>query len=327
LAERRPVTKEEYELELAELKRFRTEYDAKWVSLRRIVANIRRWEKIIADLEARFGELRRIGWRYLGAGERREFLQIRDIRLARARAYWYGWDTERASIITEIKRQHEQIRRLEAEIAVKIIIVIPPKPIVAVVDSMTGHLIVYLDEPYKDRQVWLYHEEEKEYIEAVESVKIEYTFSVETEGHEDIFAEVTAWTIIKATDLNHRHAIKDTTNRLIAKAEEWFYRKFAPPPGEALFGGPIPKTAFHPDFTIQQREERAKHEGYIKQWYMEVTGEWTQRPRILKKGIGYYTTTEKPTWTNVFIYCEWAHEEEPHGTHRLPREAFEQIDP
>jgi len=328
LAERRYVTREEYGAEVAELRRLRREYDAKWDSLRRIVTNIRRWEKIIADLETRFAELRRTGWRYLRGPERREYLSIRDVRLPRARAYWLGWDTERTSIITEIKREREDIRRLEAEIALKIIIVVPPKPIVAVVDSMTGHLIVYLDEPFKDRQVWLYHEEKKEYIEAIESVKIEYTFSVETEGHEDIFAEVTAWTIIKATDLDHRHAIKDTTNRLIAKAEQWFYRKFAPPPeGEALFGGPIPRTAFRPDFTIQEREERAKHEGYIKQYYMEVTGEWTQRPRILKKGVGYYATTEKPTWSDVFIYCEFAHEEEPRGTHRLPREAWERIDP
>ena len=328
MAERRPVSKEEYERELRELGSLRREYDAKWASLRRIVANIRRWERIIADLETRFAELRRAGWPRLRALERREYLAIRDVRLPRARAYLLGWDTERTSIIIEIKREREDIRRLEAEIALKIIIVVPPKPIVAVVDSITGHLIVYLDELFKDRQVWLYHEERKEYIEPIQNVKIEYTFSVETEGHEDIFAEVTAWTIIKATDLDHRHAIKDTTNRLIRKAEAWFYRKFAPPPiGGALFGGPIPRTAFRPDFAIQEREEQAKHEGYIKQWHMEVTGEWTQRPRILKKGIGYYTTTEKDTWTDVFIYCEFSHEEEPRGTHRLPREAWEVIDP
>lgn len=123
MAERRPVTREDYEAEVAELRRLRAEYENKWTSLRRIVASIRRWERIIADLEARFAELRRIGWARLRMPERREYLNIRDVRLGRARAFWLGWDTERTSIITEIKHEREEIRSLEAEIARKIVIV------------------------------------------------------------------------------------------------------------------------------------------------------------------------------------------------------------
>lgn len=123
MAEIRYVSREEYDVEVADLRRRRSEYEAKWNSLRRIVANIRRWEGIIAGLEARYGELRRRGWARLTGPERTVYLQIRDTRLPRARAYWVGWDTERTSIITEIKREREEIRAVEAAIANKIVVV------------------------------------------------------------------------------------------------------------------------------------------------------------------------------------------------------------
>lgn len=116
------VSREEYEREVEELKRLREEYEPKWRRLYHIVSRIRYWERRIATLEARFAELRRIGWRYLHAPERREYLRIRDIELPKARAYWLGWDTERTGILTEIRRQRADIRRLEEEIARKIVI-------------------------------------------------------------------------------------------------------------------------------------------------------------------------------------------------------------
>lgn len=124
MAEPRYVSREEYEAEIADLQRRRREYNGKWDNLRRIVANIRRWERVIADLEARYGELARTGWLRLRGPERREYLQIRDTRLPRARAYWMGWDTERTSIIAEIKREREDIRTVEAAIASKVVVVI-----------------------------------------------------------------------------------------------------------------------------------------------------------------------------------------------------------
>jgi len=118
----RRVSREEYEREVAELNRLRSEYDAKWRRLYYIVSRIRYWEKRIASLEARYAELRRIGWRYLRAPERREYLHIRDIDLPIARAYRLRWDTERTTIISEIRHLKSEIARLEAEIAHKVVV-------------------------------------------------------------------------------------------------------------------------------------------------------------------------------------------------------------
>jgi hypothetical protein len=121
--ERRVVSKEELEREQKELEELRRSYEAKWRRLRAIVARIRFWETQIATLESRLTELRRIGWPRLRAPERSEWLRIRDLLLPRARAYRLAWDTERLTIIPEIRTQREAIRKLEAEIARKIVII------------------------------------------------------------------------------------------------------------------------------------------------------------------------------------------------------------
>jgi hypothetical protein len=116
------VSKEEYDREVEELKRLRNEYNAKWSRLYYIVSRIRYWETRIANLTSRLEELRRIGWIHLKGPERREYLHLRDVDIPRARAYRLGWDTERVSILTEIRREKEEIRRLEAEIARKVVV-------------------------------------------------------------------------------------------------------------------------------------------------------------------------------------------------------------
>ncbi len=200
-----------------------------------------------------------------------------------------------------------------------------PKPIVAVVDSRTGYLITYFEEEYEGSQVWLYDEERKTVIEAVEAIRLEKTFSVDTEGHESLLAEVTAYTIIKAEDMNHEHTIKDITDELERKAVSWFLEKFTNVTKEGI---PIvPKFTITEDFTIQEREEEALYEMSIIQWFMTVAGEWEEKPRILKAGFGAYTTTEKPIWRTARIYVEYAHELEPRAAHRIPPEEFEEIDP
>jgi len=116
------VSREEYERQVAELNRLRGEYDAAWRRLYYVVSRIRFWERRIATLEARFAELRRIGWARLRAPERREYLRIRDVALPRARASLDRWDRERTAIISEIRRLREEIARLEAEIARKVVV-------------------------------------------------------------------------------------------------------------------------------------------------------------------------------------------------------------
>jgi len=123
LAERRRVPKEEYAREVEELRRLRQEIDAKWKRLRSVVTRVRFWESRIATLETRLAELRRIGWVYLRAPERREWLEIRDRRLPEARVRHLTWSDERESAIIEIRRQRIEITRLEAAIALKIVVV------------------------------------------------------------------------------------------------------------------------------------------------------------------------------------------------------------
>jgi len=123
LAERYLVPKEEYDREVDELHRLREEYNHKWTRLRSIVGRIRYWDTRIATLERRMAELRRIGWVYLRAPGRREWLEIRDFHLPKARGRRLAWDTERLTIIPEIRVEREAIRKLEAAIALKIVVV------------------------------------------------------------------------------------------------------------------------------------------------------------------------------------------------------------
>jgi len=219
------------------------------------------------------------------------------------------------------------IREIQREIPPPV-----PKPLVGVIDSTTGYKIMLLDaELTVEREgkmlkgwVWLYDEVEKEYVEPAENVRVEFTASVETEGNEDLGAEITGWTIVYGIELDGKHAIKDKVDQLIKKIIDWFYKKFAPPPeGEAWFGGPVPKESMVPDFTIQEREKTAKFEGTIQQWAMTLEG-WVEQPRVIKAGIGFYSTDETdPHFPITRVYAEYAHEEEPIGTDKLPEELID----
>lgn len=224
---------------------------------------------------------------------------------------------------TEIPILDEDMERERRKIAEKIPPPPIPKTLIAIIDSATGFQIRYLEEKYHGSQVWLYDEEQKSFIATVNNIRIEYTYSVETDGHESFLAEVTCWTTIRAEDINHKETIKDITDRLIKKAENWFIKKFSP--GESTFGGPIPRKAIKPDFSIQTE---GKFEGTIKTWFMTVLGEWKQGPKVIKIGIGYYTTDDtEPRFPNARIFAEYSHEDEPKWNHRLPITGEEIIDP
>jgi hypothetical protein len=262
----------------------------------------------------------------------RDYLYVRDTLLPRARERLAYWTARRGEAEAEITRERPEIRRLEEQIRRKVIVPpVVPKPLIGVVDSKTGYKIMMLDAPLEIIKegktlagtVWLYDEEKMEYIKPAENVEVQFTATVETSGHEDVLAELTGWTIVYGEELDGKHAIKDIVDSLIVKVEDWFYKKFAPPPeGEAFFGGPIPKKAIKPDFKIQEREKRAKHEGTIQQWEMVLLEGWREKlPRIIKKGIGFYSTSETdPHWTVARVFCEWGHEEESVKTHSLPEE-------
>jgi hypothetical protein len=176
--------------------------------------------------------------------------------------------------------------------------------------------------------VWLYDEEKDRFLSTVERIRIEYTLSVATEGHEDLFCELTGYTTIDATEINHKFYIKDITERIIAKVEAWFLEQFTQQNKEGTSIEPSFVTM--PDFTIQQRERQAKVEGFIKTWMQTLEG-WTQQPRILKRGIGYYTTEETdPHFPLVAVFVEYSHDgEQPkYHVHRLPTvEEAQIIDP
>jgi len=330
------VTRDEYEAELRELERLRSElsglrseYDRKWARLRGIVANIRYNEARLAELTSRLEALRRMGWARLTAAERAEYLRLRDRLIPEARARIAYWTSQRDAVIAEIYRELPEIRRLEEAVRaeedrIRRKIIVPPTPIVDVVDSVTGLRIVLLREPLRGYRCWLYDDRRKEYVEPVKAVRVEYTASIETEGHEDFIGELTGYTVIDAGQLSR---ITEIVDELVEKVEDWFYRKFAPPPeGEAMFGGPIPREAITPDFRIQRREHGARHEDTIHEYYVTVAGEWLSR-RVMKKGIGFYANPAeaKPKWRNVAVYVEYAHEDEVLGVDHRP--ITEVIDP
>ena len=197
-----------------------------------------------------------------------------------------------------------------------------PRPLIAITDSMTGYLIVLFEAPIKGEKVWLYDEEAKELIEPVKTLRIEKTFSVDTEGHESLLAEVTIWTIIKAEDIDE---IKEISDRMEDKAKSWFLAQFTNYTREGI--PVIPNFKIREDFRIQEEEYGATYEMTIAEWFMTATGEWQEKPRILKEGFGAYTTDQKPTWPTCYIYVEYSHEKEPHPAHRIPPAGEEIIDP
>jgi len=101
------TTAEDIESERAEIRRLRAEEDRKWESLRRTVANVRRWETRLKHLEEELESLRRIGWTYLTAAGRLYYVTLRDRLIPVARVRLLYWTDEREAIIIEIRRERE----------------------------------------------------------------------------------------------------------------------------------------------------------------------------------------------------------------------------
>jgi hypothetical protein len=338
------TTQEDIDAERANVRRMHEEENKKWPVLRRYVADVRRWEHNLSSLQGEAATLRAFGWVHLHGPERARWRQIRDFLLPYARGRLIYWRDAREAVIRELRIEIDARVAEEERLSRKQIPPPPPvapKPIVAVVDSSTGYLITYLDQVYRgvaqlegfaglvmQGQVWLYDEEKERFLTTVDRIRIEYTLSVATEGHEDLFCEVTGWTTIDATEIDHKFYIKDITERIIAKVEAWLLEQFTQQNKEGL--SIVPSFVTMPDFTIQERERQAKVEGFIKTWMQTLEG-WTQQPRILKRGIGYYTAEETdPHFPLVAVFVEYSHDgEEPqYHVHKLPKaEEAQIIDP
>lgn len=224
-------------------------------------------------------------------------------------------------LVAEIRQVEDNLNRERARLQRKRII----QPVIAVLDSETGYQIVLYSQEITVNQetgrAWLYDEEGQEIIESVQSVRVEKTFSIDTSGHESLLAEITAYTVIDAEDLDD---VSSITDQLEKKAKDWLLDKFT---NVTRDGVPIvPNYNMTQDFTIQERNEDASYEGTIIKWMKTLEG-WTEMPRILKIGVGYYQSDDKPTWNECYIYVEYAHGEEEKGHHRLPSDGWERFDP
>lgn len=234
---------------------------------------------------------------------------------------------EIARLLREIEEVRAELERERERFERKITV---PRPLNGVIDSVTGFQIILYEEEFEveiegEREfgsVWLYDEEEARFVQKVEAVRVEKTFSVDTSGHESLLAEVTSYTIIDSEDLTE---VKTVTDQLEEKAKNWFRNQFVNVTKDGTLVYPTFKIT--QDFGIQRKNEKAEYEGTIKEWMMTLEG-WVEKPRILKVGVGYYVSEEKPTWRTCFIYVEYSHAEEPHPAHKLPRtEDYERFDP
>jgi hypothetical protein len=319
LGEKIEVSREEFESEVARLRELTERYSRKWPRLRQLVRNVSRWETRVTDLTRSLNELKRrlpASWR--------EYRYIRDVELPWARERLAYWTSQREAYIAEMRTELNEILAERERIARKIVKPPPPFPVIGVLDSVTGLKILLLNREREGSKAWLYDEERDEYLQPVETVRVEYTASIETGGHESFIGELTGWTIIDSDQLSD---VEDIISELIDKTEDWFYRKFAPPPeGEAFFGGPIPKEAIKPDFTIQEHKHGAKYEDGIQEYEITLTGEIAKK-MIMKKGVGFYANPDEtwPKWRQAKVYVEYAHEDEPLGKAHSPMEEI--IDP
>lgn len=323
------VSRDEYEAELRELSRLqaelsplRAEYDKKWDRLRGAVANIRRNEARLAELTRRLETLRRIGWARLTRPERAEYLRLRDRLIPEARSRIDYWTSQRDAILAEIYREMPEIHRLEEAIRTERERIRRKIPIslIAVVDSTTGYLIQYLEFEFKGYKCWLYDEKRNRLVEPVTAIKIEKTISLRTPGHEDLIAEITASTIIAPEDLFN---LDEITREMEFKAQKWFREeKFA---NVDKYGNIVLSNfKFFEDFDIQRRRG-ARYQMEIIEWYKTVTGEWAERPRVIKEGFGAYSTDETPTYPTIEVYTEYSHEDEPFPAHREPPRGAEYL--
>jgi hypothetical protein len=183
------VTKEEIEREREELRRLRVEYDLKWRDLYRVVLRIRYWQRRVATLESRFRELRLLGWPRLTGPERREYLELRDIRIPDAKARLAEWETRRTPIEEEIRRQRPIIRAAEEHLRRK------------VVEEFIGDEACSGYDIYYDPHAKIYRIRDPETHELIREDKklaVALTASIETKvGHDvPITLEITAVTYV-----------------------------------------------------------------------------------------------------------------------------------
>jgi len=321
------VTEQEYRLEVEAQTQRLTFLKQLWSRNSNLARNVQYWRKRVDEYEGLLNEFFILPFEEY----KHNYLRLRDVTLPNAVRKYNSYAEQQSRVIEVIKTEQATFRSEAARIKRKVIIRPPPpgvpQKIIAVVDSRTGYMITYFDKLYREYQVWLVKEgNPDEYVQPVHRIKIEYTYSIETSGHEDMIAEITAWTIIDSLLMNHEGHIKDITEDVIGRAEAWFFNLFASQKegGKAAFGGIDRRTVFSPDFSIQEQVEDAQFEGAIERWQKTLVG--VQKvPRVLKRGVGYYVTDEDPFYPRIYIYAEWAHDDEPVGTHRLPKANYTTI--
>jgi len=243
-----------------------------------------RWERV-AERRPEFREVveryrrsveeaRRRWLRLLGALERwRRLVEGRRVGVEALRARVAELDTRVADLRRLIAEEEEAIRRKR------------PIQILTVVDSRTGYDISLLAYPIEGKRVWTVHPETGQLIKPVEYVEIQWTASIETEGHEPLGkefnpCEVTAQTVLDEDDFPK---IEEVTAVLREQAIETLL--------SIIFWGNIPVRAVKDDFEIQKKKKDAKYEGVVKRWFYRIEGVW-EEIKVLKEGVGYYVMSE-----------------------------------
>lgn len=179
------------------------------------------------------------------------------------------------------------------------------RPLVAVIDSVTGYEIRQYDNPVMGNRVWLFNDKIGVHVSPVKNVRVEWTASVETEGHEALVAEITSYTVVSGEKLDSSFMIKDVTRRLVDESRRSFFEKF----GNREFN-------VKDNFLMQRRPHNyhsghgSMFEGKVIQWFVSVLGAVEKRqPEVIKEGVGYYATDEEETYPFATIVIEYAHGE------------------
>jgi len=272
--------------------------------LRSFEAGFRWYEASVARARERFERLSRALARWERVAERRpEFKPAveryrRSVEEARRRWLRLSSALERWRRLVEARRRalddlRARLREVEARIAdirrlideeLEALRGKRPIQVLTVVDSRTGYDISLLARPIEGRRLWLIHPDTGQLIKPVEYVEIEWTASVETEGHEPFSkeenpCEITAQTVITEEDFLDVEMI---TGLLRRRAIDFFIE---------TFWGNIPESAVKDDFEIQQKKKGAKYEGAVKRWLFKLVEPFWEEVRVLKEGVGYYTYT------------------------------------
>jgi len=270
--------------------------------LRDFEAGFRRYEAAVARARERFEELSRVLARWERVAERRPEFKPGVERYRRsveeARRRWLSLSSalERWRRLVEARRSaldglRARLREVEARIAdVQRLIDEEeealrrkrPIQVLTVVDSRTGYDISLLAYPIEGKRLWQIHPDTGQLIKPVEYVEIEWSGSVETEGHEPFSqeenpCEITAQTVIAEEDFPD---VETITGLLRRRAIDFFIETFL---------GNIPESAVKDKFKIQVDKKGAKYEGAVKRWEFKLVEPFWEEVRVLKEGVGYYT--------------------------------------